>query len=130
LPIPKEEISMESQEASDQKPFGEADSSTGAGDDSSNTTEGILRRLGLLTDQVDALQVESARGGRPWWREPSLMISAVAVVISVLFSAIGMRQVAAKDIAAKQEALRQTMVQIVEGQSEASKAAQENSGNP
>jgi tetratricopeptide (TPR) repeat protein len=121
---------MESQETSEKKPFGEADSPTGSGDDSSHTTESILRRLSLLTDQVDALQVESARGGRPWWREPSLMISAVALVISVLFSAIGMRQVAAKDIAAKQEALRQTMVQIVEGQTEASKAAQENIGNP
>jgi len=121
---------MEPQETRDQKPLGEADSSADVGNNSSDSIERINLRLGLLTDQVDALQVEAARSSRPWYREPALIISAFALVISVLFSAIGMRQVSAKDIAAKQESLRQTVVQIVEGQTEASQAAQDNSGNP
>ena len=41
-----------------------------------------------------------------------------------------MRQVSAKDVATKQESLRQTVVQIVDSQAEMSQAAQENSGNP
>jgi tetratricopeptide (TPR) repeat protein len=117
-------------ETCDQKPSGEAGSSTDIGDDLPNSIERINRRLGLLTDQVDALQIESARSGRPWYREPSLIVSAVALLISVVFSAIGMRQVYAKDIAAKQESLRQTVVKIVDSQTEMSQAAQENSGNP
>ena len=121
---------MEPQETRDQKPSGEAGSSTNSGDDLPNSIERINLRLGLLTDQVDALQVESAQSSRPWYREPSLLISTVALLISVVFSAIGMRQVSAKDIAAKQESLRQTVVQIVDSQTEMTQAAQENSGNP
>ena len=121
---------MEPQGSRDQAPSGERDSSTGTGDEASGSIERINARLALLTDQVDALQVEAAGRSRPWYREPSLIISLVALVISALFSAVGMRQVSANDIAAKQESLRQTVVQIVDSQTEMSQAAEENSGNP
>ena len=121
---------MEPQARCNQAPSGEGGSSTGTVGELSGAIERINARLTLLTDQVDALQVESAGRSRPWYREPALIISMLALVISALFSAIGMRQVSAKDIAAKQEALRQTVVQIVDSQTEMSKAALDNSGNP
>ena len=121
---------MEPQTSRDQTPSGDRDSSTGIGEELPSSIERITARLALLTDQVDALQVESAGRNRPWYREPSLIISLLALTISALFSAIGMRQVNAKDIAAKQESLRQTVVQIVDSQTEMSQAAQENISNP
>ena len=121
---------MEPQTSRDQTPSGDRDSSTGIGEELPSSIERITARLALLTDQVDALQVESAGRNRPWYREPSLIISLLALTISALFSAIGMRQVNAKDIAAKQESLRQTVVQIVDSQTEMSQVAQENISNP
>ena len=76
---------MKPQEMREEKMPELSDASAESDDDSSSPIDRINQRLGLLTDQVDVLQVESAQRSRPWWREPSLIISAVALVISALF---------------------------------------------
>ncbi|MCB0191327.1 MAG: hypothetical protein KDJ65_05230 [Anaerolineae bacterium] len=124
------EAEQEYHQESQEKDTSINDTTEESDDKPSSTPQSIDNTITLLRDQIDTLQIKFAERGKHWSREPSLIISVLALSISVVFSIIGLRQTFAEDIEGKQETLRQTVVELTEIQSEMAQIAQQYSGNP
>jgi hypothetical protein len=43
---------------------------------------GVLSDIKLIRDQVDELQLEAAEKRAPWYKQPSVLISVIALAVS------------------------------------------------
>lgn len=48
----------------------------------------IRQTIDLIRDQVDLLQVQAAERKRPWYHQPSILMSLIALIVSVVFSSL------------------------------------------
>lgn len=88
-------------------------------DSTANAEVETLRSdLDLVRDQVDLLQVKYAEKSGPWYRNPSLLVSAGALVFSIGFGVYTQHQTqlqqTRQDIEAKQEEFRDALEKLVE----------------
>lgn len=69
-------------------------------------TQDIEARLALMKQEIDALQVASMESRQPWYRSPSLLISALALVFSFGTTAVSYYESSQDDVRAARAELR------------------------
>src|SRR5258707_568432 len=92
------------------------------------------RTLSLLRDQVDALQVQAAERQRPWFKQPSAVLSVVALVVSLTFSLLSAyfhsADTAAASLASTAALVRANLSSLVDLQLQQQDAAARVSNDP
>jgi hypothetical protein len=80
----------------------------------STSSADFQRRLDLLRDQVDALQVLNSEKKRPWYKNPSTLISIAALTVSTLLGINSLFQKSADELNAKRAQLRDLMSRLLD----------------
>jgi hypothetical protein len=101
---------------------------------STQTPDELAKVIGLLRDQVDALQIKAAERETPWYRQPSMLFSIFALGISVWLTISGnrfqqeVRDATLKD--ARTALVRQNIMTLADLQMQLADAQQKNLNNP
>ncbi len=103
-------------------------------DNEENQQKTIQNRLGelqrnnrTLHEQVDILQIESKSHKSPWFKNPSVLVSLLAVLVTVILTSYNIHQqnkdMTVQDIKEKQSNVRAAITKLVEAQKENIKLA-------
>ena len=94
----------------------------------------LHRKLELVRDQVDQLQIQAGERKKPWYRQPSTLMSVVALAVSVTFSTLGvvfrLSDKAAADEGAKVSRIRDNLATLAQIQLEQGEAMTRAGNNP
>lgn len=77
----------------------------------------------LLRGRIDALEVAAKERNRPWYRQPAVIMSIIAMVISTIGTYLAQRHTNAESIRSQKEELRRLALSLIELRAEGTKLA-------